>query len=64
MAYKKLKTLSSKVEGVTVYSSRTEFEFRRYSIEVTDRLGEFRYVYQNQTPTLTELKDYKSRLYN
>ena len=62
MAYKKLKTLSSKVEGVTVYSSRTEF--RRYSIEVTDRLGEFRYVYQNQTPTLTELKDYKSRLYN
>jgi len=62
MANKKLKTLSSKVKGVSVYSSRTEF--RRYSIEVTDRLGEFRYVYQNQTPTLKELKDYKIRLYD
>jgi len=65
MAYTEMKSLSDKVKNVNVYYAKPKHsEFRRYSIEVIDRLGEQRYVYQEQKPTLTELKDYGVRLYN
>ena len=57
--YKKMKTLD-KVEGVEVFWSSTEF--RRYSIEVKDRMGDFKNIYQNQKPTIKELREYKRDL--
>ena len=65
MAYTEMKSLTNKIENVNVYYAKPRnSEFRQYSIEVIDRQGEPRYVYQNQKPTLTELKDYSHRLYN
>jgi hypothetical protein len=65
MAYTEMKSLSNKVKNVAVYyATPVNSEFRQYSIEVTDRIGEFRYVYQNDKPTIEELKDYAIRYYN
>ena len=64
MAYTLMKSLSNKIDNVNVYyATPKNSEFRQYSIEVIDRLGEERYVYQEQKPTLAELKDYSKRLY-
>jgi len=61
--YKLLKTFESKIEYVTVYSSRTEF--RRYLIEIDYKgLGtEVQKIYQNNKPTISELREYKRRAY-
>ena len=61
--YKLLKTFEDKIEYVSVSSSRTEF--RRYLIEIDYKgLGiEVQKIYQNNKPTLSELKEYKRRVY-
>jgi len=65
MAYTEMKSLSNKVKNVAVYYAKPRnSEFRQYSIEVTDRIGEFRYIYQSDKPTIKELKDYAMRYYN
>ena len=56
--YKVMKTFKDKIEGVLVYSSRSEF--RRYSIELSGGYDNS-YIYQNQKPTITELRAYKLR---
>ena len=58
--YKLMKTFTNKVEGIEVYSSRTEF--RRYCIEVNVRGIEYKSVYQNNKPTIKEIKEIKRRL--
>ena len=58
--YKEMKTLN-KVDRVTVYWSNTEF--RRYSIEVKNRLGEYVYQYTNHKPTIKELREIKERMW-
>ena len=63
--YKLMKTFKNKVEYVSVYSSRTEF--RRYLIEINYKgLGGtyIQKIYQNNKPTIAELKEYKARVYN
>ena len=55
-----MKTFTNKVEGIEVYSSRTEF--RRYCIEVNVRGIEYKSVYQNNKPTIKEIKEIKRRL--
>ena len=62
--YKLMKTFKNKVEYVSVYSSRTEF--RRYLIEVDYKgLGtDIQKIYQNNKPTIAELREYKARVYN
>lgn len=59
MQYKEMKTLSNKVGNVKVYWSSTEF--RRYAVRITDRLGEYKFMYMNNKPTLKELKEYGGR---
>ena len=58
--YKLMKTFTNKVEGIEVYSSRTEF--RRYCIEINVRGVEYRSIYQNNKPTIRELRQDKIRL--
>jgi hypothetical protein len=58
-----MKSLSNKVENVVVYyTSPKDSEFRRYCIEVKDRLGEYTKVLQNVKPTLKELKKFRQDL--
>ena len=56
--YTKMKTLTGKVPGVTVYYSSSEF--RRYSIELAGG-ADPSYIYQNDKPTIKELREYKAR---
>lgn len=58
--YKLMKTFTNKIEGVEVYSSRTEF--RKYHIEINVRGVEYSSIYQNNKPTIKELREYKRRL--
>jgi hypothetical protein len=51
--YKEMKSLN-KVEDVTVFWSNTEF--RRYAIRFNLRGVDEGWVYQNQKPTITELR--------
>ena len=55
-----MKTLSNKVSDIEVYYSNKGW--RRYNIQYVDRLGDYHNIYQNQKPTLSELKELKEKI--
>ena len=56
--YRELKTFKNKVPNIKVFSSSTEF--RRYQIEISTH-GNPIYTYQNQKPTIKELRELVAR---
>lgn len=55
------KEIKSYVNGVKLFLGRGEF--RRYSVEIENRIGEIKYIFTNTKPTKKELQEYYARIY-